>query len=230
VPRQGPQLVRFAVLPHSRAHTHTHTHTHTLSLSLSPLSFSLFLSLNQRAHSHHRRPDEFASAETIGRAISSKALELLASPAGTPLSGAVDARHVWIDMTSYVVSASEFTQSGVTCGGAYGEPLTWGTADGERGFRAPGELTAPTGRSPLRRPLALPARALTQPLVPPHSPPARHPGPPLGGNASAAVIDLLRAYNVPPSPALKARPRGSPGTRARSGPMPLALGTAEHAG
>jgi neutral ceramidase len=80
-------------------------------------------------------PDDTASTEVIGRLQADKAKDLWAS-GGRPLSGPVDARHVWVDMSAVEVKPSRWTRPGRTCKAAMGFSFAAGTTDG--GFASEG--------------------------------------------------------------------------------------------
>jgi hypothetical protein len=57
--------------------------------------------------------------------------ELWSAP-GHPISGPLEYRHVYVDITDVQVEATEFTHAGHTCPGAMGYSFAAGTTDGER--------------------------------------------------------------------------------------------------
>eukprot|EP00879_Flechtneria_rotunda_P016060 GHRR01016798.1.p1 GENE.GHRR01016798.1~~GHRR01016798.1.p1 ORF type:complete len:712 (+),score=214.79 GHRR01016798.1:134-2269(+) len=78
-------------------------------------------------------PDDTASTAIIGQLQADKAKELWQAD-GTAVSGDVDYRHVYINMSNYQVSGSKWTRAGVTCAPAMGFSFAAGTTDGPGAF------------------------------------------------------------------------------------------------
>lgn len=79
-------------------------------------------------------PDYFASNEIIGRRQFHKALDLWNQSVSTPVTGGIDYRHTYLDMSNLKVEASEWTRGGTTCPAAMGFSFAAGTTDGPGAF------------------------------------------------------------------------------------------------
>lgn len=75
-------------------------------------------------------PDDTASTAIIGQRQADKAQQLWRDK-GNVVSGDIDYRHVFIDMTSVQVQESNFTRAGKTCKAAMGFSFAAGTTDGK---------------------------------------------------------------------------------------------------
>lgn len=85
-------------------------------------------------------PDEFKSAEIIGRKQWEKAKELFEG-ATEQVQGPIDFCHTYLDMTNIEVEADEFSPAGKTCRPAMGCSFAAGTTDG------PGEFDFTQGQT-----------------------------------------------------------------------------------
>jgi hypothetical protein len=88
-----------------------------------------------------KRPNDIEATELNGRKQHDKARKLWAA-AGTPVTGAVGGRHVWVDMTNVTVEPGKFNGPGKTCPAAMGFAFAAGTTDGGR----PGGRAGAAGR------------------------------------------------------------------------------------
>ncbi|KAI8469411.1 MAG: Neutral/alkaline nonlysosomal ceramidase [Monoraphidium minutum] len=78
-------------------------------------------------------PNDMESCRITGQLQADKAIELWSAP-GTPISGPISGRHVWVDMGATEVKASKHTRPGRTCPGAMGFAFAAGTTDGPGGL------------------------------------------------------------------------------------------------
>ncbi|KAL3142319.1 hypothetical protein ABBQ38_002661 [Trebouxia sp. C0009 RCD-2024] len=78
-------------------------------------------------------PDNFRSNEIIAQRQADKARELLLS-ASEQVSGPIDFRHAFLDMTNVEVKKSQYTRAGRTCPAAMGFSFAAGTTDGPGAF------------------------------------------------------------------------------------------------
>lgn len=78
-------------------------------------------------------PDNFRSNEIIAQRQADKAQELLTS-ATEDVSGPIDFRHAFLDMTSIEVREGPYTRAGRTCPAAMGFSFAAGTTDGPGAF------------------------------------------------------------------------------------------------
>ncbi|CAL8468077.1 g7616 [Coccomyxa elongata] len=76
----------------------------------------------------------FKSNEIIARRQSNKAQSLWQDNDSLDITGSVDFRHMFLDMSSVVVEASNFTRAGRTCRAAMGFSFAAGTTDGPGAF------------------------------------------------------------------------------------------------
>ncbi|KAK9901622.1 hypothetical protein WJX75_005298 [Coccomyxa subellipsoidea] len=76
----------------------------------------------------------FKSNEIIARRQSNKAQSLWEDNGSLDISGSVDYRHMFLDMSSIIVEASNFTRAGRTCRAAMGFSFAAGTTDGPGAF------------------------------------------------------------------------------------------------
>lgn len=81
-------------------------------------------------------PDNFQSTRVIGQRQAEKAYELLNSSGSSKkiLTGAIEYKHKFLDMSNVIVEKSKYTRAGKTCTPALGYSFAAGTTDGPGAF------------------------------------------------------------------------------------------------
>eukprot|EP00775_Hariotina_reticulata_P010279 gene10279-10438_t len=75
-------------------------------------------------------PDDSASTAIIAQRQADKAAQLFLDPTGMMVSGPIDYRHIFINMSNTLVQPSPWTRGGRTCPAAMGFSFAAGTTDG----------------------------------------------------------------------------------------------------